>query len=107
MADLTDYWLTFRIGNVTVGGVTSNQRRDALYDTINDLSSSWWVEPTSFILFDSHEGIEAIAAKCRSAISASNDMVLIRKLNKQDAQVIGKIDNPDMLRAFMPYLPTK
>lgn len=104
MADLTDYWLTFRIENTNAGGLTPGQRRDALYSAIGDLCSSWWIDPTSFILFDSTKEIGAIAAKCKSVISPSHDLVLIRKLNAQLAIAIGKTEEEEMLRAFMPYL---
>ena len=106
MTDLVDYWLTFRIEAVTVGGVTSAQRREALYAAISGVSSAWWIEPTSFIFFDSTQSMSTIAAKCKAAISPKHDLVVIRKLNVQDARVIGKVENLELLKAFMPYLST-
>lgn len=106
MADLVDYWLTFRIESVTVGGVTSTQRRDALYAAIREVCGSWWIEPTSFIFFDSTQSMSALASKCKAAISPAHDLVIIRKLNVQEARAIGKVQDIQMLKAFMPYLST-
>lgn len=104
MIELVDYWLTFRIEPVTVDGVTSGHRRHALYRVVYGVCRNWWLGPTSFILFDSFQDIEIIATKCKTAVSASHDMIIIRKLNIQSARAVGKIDGSEMINAFMPYL---
>ncbi|MBZ0163410.1 MAG: hypothetical protein K8H74_11935 [Notoacmeibacter sp.] len=104
MADVKDYWLTFRIEQKTVDGISAGKRRDDLYAAIQWHAETWWLEPTSFVLFDSSSEIGEIASSCKEAIAPSVDQVLIRKLNSKAARIIGKVEDMDMLRAFMPYL---
>lgn len=104
MAAVTDYWLTFRIDSETINGATSGQRRKALYDEIARISGTWWIEPTSFVLFDSEMEIGPIASMLKAKIAPSHDLVLIRELNARRARLIGHADEPETLKAFMPYL---
>lgn len=100
----TNYWLTFRFADVTVGYDSGDDRRNALYQVIDNLSRSWWIEPTSFLLFHSELGIDEIAGRCKAVISVKHDLVLLREISVQSARVIGSPDYLDTLEAFMPYL---
>lgn len=101
---MNEYWLTFRIEAVKVGGVTSDERRQALYDTINRTAITWWLEPTSFVMFSSTDSINDIADACKKAISPAYDLVLLRELHTKSARAIGKFEYLDTLKAFMPYV---
>ena len=101
---MTKYLLTFRIHDETVAGLQPYERRNALYGIVDEMSSQWWLEPTSFMLFESENDIDALAGACKAAIAPSVDLVLIRKLDAGTARVMGKIDDPTTLAQMMPYV---
>lgn len=97
------YWLTFRIEQRTVSGDSDDYRRERLYEAIRTLADRhWWVEPTSFILFQSEHDIDQIIGLVREAIAEPHDIVLIRNAEHKTARVLGKVD-PDLFK-LMPYL---
>lgn len=93
------YWLTFRIADEG----DDNKRRSDLYDAIEAISASWWLEPTSFVLFDSNFDIDQIAQHVAVAIDAEIDLILLRSLNSQNARVIGSWSDTT-LAELMPYV---
>ena len=99
---MTMYWLAFRISEQSIGDTEAEQRRDGLYEAVRVLASKWWIEPSSFILFESKSPIDDIAAHCRMAI-AEEDLVLISTLDSQEARVLGTVDDGDLM-SLMPQL---
>jgi hypothetical protein len=100
---MSTYWLTFRIATETAGGKSYEARWDALYEAVRKLSNSWWVEPTSFVLFESAHGIDTVAAHCQRAVAPAVDLVLVRELDTKSARVIGKVSDQNLFK-LMPYL---
>jgi hypothetical protein len=97
---MATYWLTFRIHDTG----NPDARRDALYDAISKLTPEWWVESTSFIVFDSASNINDIAAKAKSAISPSVDLVLIGMPDYKSAVLVGNSDDYKTLLKLVPFV---
>lgn len=96
-------WLTFRVAQGTIGGRSDDERREAIYQAVREVAArTWWIEPTSFILFDSEVAVEAIAQHVREAVAEDDDIVLIRNAEHKTARVIGPAE-PDLWK-LMPYV---
>lgn len=100
---MTVHWLTYRIADRRVAGRTYEDRYLALEDAIRARSTKWWLDPTSFILFESAEAALDIARACREAIAPSHDMFLMRVLDRQLAYICGAIEDDDVFK-LIPYL---
>jgi hypothetical protein len=98
MADET-YWVTFRIHD----DATYETRRDKLYAAINDVSTTWWLEPTSFIAFASSLTADAIAGKIKAAFNPATDLALLGMPGFKTARLIGKSDDNDIYD-LIPFL---
>ncbi|KZD22802.1 hypothetical protein [Tardiphaga robiniae] len=96
---MSTYWITFRIHD----SGNSQERRDDLYAAINDISTMWWVEPTSFIVFESSESADTIAAKAKAAIRPSVDIVLLGMTEFKTARLIGAAVDHD-IDQLIPFL---
>jgi hypothetical protein len=97
---VSTYWLTFRIHEDS----TYEKRRDALYDAISKLTPEWWVEPTSFVAFESQSDIDTIAARAKSAIHPNTDLVLIGMTDFKSARLVGKSDDFQTLLKLVPFV---
>lgn len=100
---MTVYWLTFRLHEETMSGRSYEQRYEALYKAVDEHSSKWWLDPTSFIALESQFGIGTIAAACKAAIAPSHDLVLIREMNTKSALLVGHTTSNTIFE-LMPYL---
>jgi hypothetical protein len=96
--DMAVYWLTFRLAD----DAGYSQRYDALISGINAITPKWWVESSSFILFESSKDIDGVAATARAAVSPSKDIVLIGMPDYKNARVIGPVQDQDLF-ALMPF----
>jgi hypothetical protein len=97
---MATYWLTFRIHETG----NADARRDALYEAIKTLTSEWWVEPTSFIAFDSASNIDAVAAKAKSAINPNIDLVFIGMTDYKSARLVGDSDDFRTVLKLFPFV---
>lgn len=88
------YWLTFRLED--------DERYGFLLDAVDRVSESWWIEPSSFFLFDSGCDIDSIASRVSRAIDTAKDVVLIGIVDSKTARVIGNVTDP-MLFHLMPF----
>ncbi|WP_445215571.1 hypothetical protein ACKWRH_24240 [Bradyrhizobium sp. Pa8] len=93
------YWLTFRIHD----DATYEHRRDKLYEAIDNLSSKWWLEPTSFIAFSSEQSADTIAARIKASFNPATDMALLGMTEYKTARLIGKSDDQDVYK-LIPFL---
>jgi hypothetical protein len=100
---MATYWITFRIADATVAGRSYEDRYNSLVKIITDNSATWWGKTTSYLAFTWDESIDSIAAKCKAAIAPSQDLFLIREMDKQSARICGKNDDDDIYK-LMPYL---
>jgi len=98
------YWLTFRISDEIIGGRDWDDRYKALMKEVYDRSGDdWWVDPTSFAVFDCNSSISTLASAFKAAIAPSKDLVLLRRMDEKAARIIGKTDDDDIFQ-LMPYL---
>jgi hypothetical protein len=91
------YWLTFRIHD----DAGYEHRYNALTGTVQAMSSRWWTEATSFLLFESAHNLDQVAAKVKVAVGPS-DLVLIGMPEFKDARVIGPVKDQDLF-TLMPF----
>ena len=99
---MTVYWITFRLADETVGGRDWNSRYDALTTAIDSACSKWWIDSTSFIAFESTQGIDTLTASFKRAIASSKDLFLIREMDTKDARIVGPHNRS--IFDLMPYL---
>lgn len=92
------YWTTFRIHN----DASYRTRYDALVEAIRVISKKWWVDPTSFLLFESDKSIDGVAAAVKEAINSATDMALIGMPDFKDARAVGHTHDQDLF-ALMPF----
>ena len=94
------YWLTFRIEHNS----GYNARYQALQEAVKALATMpWWVESTSFIVFQSTLGIDAVAARLKAAIDPRLDMALVWMSEFKSARVIGNVTDADLFK-LIPYV---
>lgn len=91
---MTTYWVSFRIAEI--GDYQS--RYDALHESVQEIihPGRWWVETTSFYLFESAKGADAIATHLKSAINPARDLVLLGSVDKKICRVIGNNTDDDI-----------
>ena len=100
---MTIYWITFHKEEEIVGGKNWNDRYNALIAAIDQNSSRWWYETTSFIVFDSISSIDGLAYKFKATIAPSKDLFLLRVMDSRSARVCGRITDQTIFMV-MPYL---
>ncbi len=98
MAEET-YWLTFRIHD----DATYEARRDKLYAAIDGVSSSWWIESTSFIAFASSQSADTIAGKIKASFNPATDLALLGMIGFKTSRLIGKSEDSDIYE-LIPFL---
>lgn len=91
------YWMTFRIAN----DANYEKRYAAVTTAINSIASKWWVEPTSFLLFESEKNIDGVVGAVKPKMG-SNDLALIGMPDFKTARVIGKVEDQDLF-VLMPF----
>ncbi len=99
---MATYWMTFRLADDAAKRPRYEDRYRALTDAIDKRSSRWWVEATSFILFEFNDNIDTLGAACKAAVNPAWDVVVIRELDKKSAVVVGKAQDQDLF-VLMPY----
>lgn len=97
---MATYWITFRVGDIG----DYNARYDALQKAVSNLKdgAKWWVEPTSFFVFNSKHSIDEVAAAVKKALNTLDDMALIGMPEFKDARVVGTLEDDDLF-FFMPF----
>lgn len=91
------YWVTFRLKD----NRTRDDRYDALMAAMRDCAGSkWWVEPTSFAVFQSDLGIDDLAAHLGAAIDEGVDVLLIGMPEVKSARVIGLVEDRDLFKIW-------
>jgi hypothetical protein len=96
---MATYWVTFRLKD----DATYSDRYDKLSKVIDQLCDGWWVEPTSFFLFECDDTIDTIAGKVKAAINTRTDVVLISMPHVKAARIVGTPDYGDTLRSLLPF----
>lgn len=98
-------WITFRLGNGTVGGRDYSTRYNAMIEAVKaHRSGGWWYEPTSFWLISTNSTKSQVAASIKAAIAPSEDMALVGSMETTGAVVVGKVEKMADLKALVPTL---
>ena len=100
----SNYCVTFRIANRTVGGKSYDERRQMLLNNIYEDGSGYWEETTSFLLVESALNTPDFAARACQGLSADYDMVLVFDPSDMSASYFGAVQHVDVLRTFFPRL---
>ncbi|MEA2861366.1 MAG: hypothetical protein QOC72_3405 [Methylobacteriaceae bacterium] len=97
------FWITFRLEDSGTMKPSYEQRYKALMDAIEECATQWWLDPTSFIAFESGMSAEGIATVAKTAINPAHDMFLLRNMDVKDAVICGKTTDQDIFK-LIPYL---
>jgi hypothetical protein len=92
------YLLTFRLNEDSDYAA----RYDRLVEAVRETSKGWWVESTSFILFDSDQNIDDLAATVKANLKPAVDLALVGMRDYKSARAIGAITDDD-LYVLMPF----
>lgn len=93
------YWLSFRLESDN----TYSERYDALVEAVRLQSSKWWLETSSFFVFESANGIDSVASKVKAAINPSKNIILLGMPDYKAARLIGASTDEDIL-SLMPFI---
>lgn len=102
---MSNYCVTFRIADRTIGGKTYKDRRQGLVENVQAAGGpGYWEETTSFLLAESGLSTEAFAAKACRGLSAADDLVVVFDPADMSACYFGPLKHVDVLRGFFPKL---
>lgn len=87
------YWISFRIADRVADRKSYQQRYAGLESAIKDMSTRYWKETTSFIIFETDTGYRAAAQRFKREISPEFDLFLLRYMENKRAIICG--DNDD------------
>lgn len=95
------YWVTFRIQQTGDHAA----RYQELIDVLNEVSGdTWWIEPTSFVMFRSGDTIDTISAWLKASINPSKDIILVGMADFKSARAIGNLEHFATLQGLMPFV---
>jgi hypothetical protein len=102
---MSTYWISFRLGDIAVGGKSYSDRWDALNAAVvaASVGTNYWSKTSSFFVFVSDYSIGQLGARFKAVISPAHDLFLMRSLDTKSAVVCGKNDDADIF-TLMPYL---
>jgi len=92
------YWMSFRLKD----DPTYEQRYQGLYDAVQSVSSKWWIEATSFIVFESDLIIDGLVKAIKSVVD-KDDLVIIGMPEFKSARLIGNTEDKDIF-LLMPFI---
>ncbi|HMJ43687.1 MAG TPA: hypothetical protein VK522_15555 [Pseudolabrys sp.] len=101
---MSNYCVTFRIADKTIGGKTYAERRQQLVDNVHTDGLGYWEETTSFFVVESSLSTDRIAADASKGLSAADDMVFVFDPADMSAYYFGPLKHTDILRSFFPEL---
>ena len=99
---MATYAVTFRIGDVTVGGQSYQDRRTRLIENVRKENGGYWEETTSFFFVESSLNTPQFGARAVGGLSASHDMVVLFDPQDMSACYFGNIKHTDVLLSFLP-----
>jgi hypothetical protein len=100
---MATYWLSFTLDSRTVNGEDYEHRWNALYEAIRNMSTNWWFDTTAFAVFETAETLADVTTAVMAAVSPTYDLVLIRRMDHQTANIFGPIGDKSIFD-MMPYL---
>jgi len=96
---MATYWLSFRLTDDR----TYSERYKNLTDTVQNLSTKWWVEASSFIVFASASSIDQIASAISDVIYIDTDVVILGMPEFKSARLIGHHEDEDIFE-LIPFI---
>jgi len=100
----SNYCVTFRIADKTVGGRSYAERYKALIDAMRAEGMGYWEETTSFFMVESSHNTTAITTHGAKSLSASDDLLVVFDPTDMSASYFGALKHVDVLRSFFPKL---
>lgn len=100
----SNYCITFRIANKTVGGKTYEDRRKLLMDNARTEKMGFWDETTSFVLAQSTLNTPDFAKRVCAGLSEADDLVVVFDPTDMSANYFGPLKHRDVLASFFPKL---
>ena len=98
------YYITFRIADRTIGGLTYNDRRNLLIENATKAKAGFWDGTTSFILAESALDTNKYAAQVCSGLSSEYDMVVVIDPSDGSACYFGAVPAIEVLKSFLPRI---
>lgn len=99
---MSNYCVSFRVGDQTVGGQTYTDRYNRLIDNAFDGSQGYWDETTAFLLVGSSLSTPDFAKKVCAGLSLQHDMVFIFDPSDMSANYFGPFEHAEALVSFFP-----
>jgi hypothetical protein len=88
------YWMSFRIESNS----TYSTRYTAVTEAIGKISTTWWIEPTSFIIFSSAKTINEIADIVKRSFNPKTDLAIIGMMENTATRLVGANDDKDIYK---------
>ena len=95
---MSAYWLTFRLAD----DPDYAERYDRLIEVVRQITQRWWVESTSFVLFESALSIDEVATKIKGALNTAKDLALIGMPDFKSARLVGASQDAALFN-LMPF----
>ncbi|MBY0349494.1 hypothetical protein [Tabrizicola sp.] len=90
---------TYYVSFVIRDDPTYTDRYNTLIKSLQDLSPGrWWAETTSFIIFESDLGTDAIVAVIEDAINVAKDIAILGATDFKVMKVIGASKDADIYK---------
>lgn len=99
---MSTYALSFRIGNVTVAGLSHDARRAKLIEKAGAENMGFWEEIPSFLFVESDMTTDVLAKRVIEGLSPEHDMLVIFDPADMSAYYFGAVEHEDVLRSFLP-----
>lgn len=93
------YWLSFRLADDD----DYQARYDALEEAVRTQATKWWLETSSFFVFESAQNIDSAASSVKKAINPVKDIVLIGMAEYKSGRLIGASEDSDIFK-LMPFV---
>jgi hypothetical protein len=102
------YYLSFRIAEIDL---PNNQTRAIRYSTLvnaftgeKGISSDWWAETTSYIMFKTTRDLDAVIALVKRCISEKHDIAVVGMPHFQTMVLIGAAKHADALQRLVAFM---
>jgi hypothetical protein len=92
---MSSYFFSFRLSEKTTPRGTYDERYNALYETIRQMSNGWWLKPTSFGVFYSNQSADGVLAQIATAIDEAVDLFVLGKIDYLGIWVLGNYTDSD------------
>ena len=99
-----DYFITFRISDKTIKGLTYENRRQSLIDAAKKAGGGYWEETTSFILTQSPLHTAPFTQSLSKKLSHNHDLIVVFDPSDMSSCYFGNLEYIAVLKSFFPQL---